>query len=90
MHLSHSCNINMIGSDTLSCRDYKEWARICLSVCQRKLKEASMLSALIRKMFHLSIFADFIWRNDDDDDEMMKPLFKCHKILVHYSTNWGH
>ena len=21
---------------------------------------------------------------------MMKPLFKCHKILVHYSTNWGH
>ena len=21
---------------------------------------------------------------------MMKPLFKCHKILVHYNTNWGH
>ena len=21
---------------------------------------------------------------------MMKLLFKCHKILVHYSTNWGH
>ena len=21
---------------------------------------------------------------------MMKPLFKCHNILVHYSTNWGH
>ena len=21
---------------------------------------------------------------------MIKPLFKCHKILAHYSTNWGH
>ena len=25
--------------------------------------EASMLSASIRKMFHLSMFGDFIWRN---------------------------
>ena len=25
--------------------------------------EASMLCASIRKMFHLSVFADFIWRN---------------------------
>ena len=25
--------------------------------------EASMLSASIRKMFHLCMFADFIWRN---------------------------
>ena len=25
--------------------------------------EASMLSALIRKMFHLCMFPDFIWRN---------------------------
>ena len=25
--------------------------------------EASMLSALIRKMFDLCVFADFIWRN---------------------------
>ena len=25
--------------------------------------EASILSALIRKMFHLCMFADFIWRN---------------------------
>ena len=21
---------------------------------------------------------------------MMIPSFKCHKVLVHYSTNWGH
>ena len=29
-------------------------------------------------------------RSDDDDDDDDEPLFKCHKILVHYSTNWGH
>ena len=34
---SGSATVNAIGSDTLSCRDYKEKARICSSVCQRKL-----------------------------------------------------
>ena len=34
---SWSTTVNAIGSDTLSCQDYEEKAKICSSVCQRKL-----------------------------------------------------
>ena len=33
--------------------------------------EASMLSASIRKMFHLCMFADFIWRNGLQINEIL-------------------
>ena len=73
-----------------------------LFTCKQFIPGSNVMKGFITS-FHIWIFfiahawltllLDYSWLLYSGTQEwmmMMKPLFKCHKILVHYSTNWGH